>query len=290
MALPILLVMPQLLLTIIFFLWPAAEAVQESMTATDPFGTSVIFVGLDNFTALFADPHYRESIWRTAVFCFAVSALAMAGGVLFAVFADRKLRFLSWYRTLLIAPYAVAPALAAVVWVFMVDPQIGYFGRYFGAGWNYALNGTQAFGLVIGASAWKQVSYDFIFYLAALQAVPRSVVEAAWLDGASGFTRFRTIIWPLLRPTTIFLFVVNLVYAAFDTFGTIYALTGGGPAGATQTLVVKVYQDGFIGNDIGGSAAQSVVLMVMVIGLTTVQFRFLGKRSRANTSTQTAKP
>jgi sn-glycerol 3-phosphate transport system permease protein len=272
--------MPQLFLTCVFFLWPAAQAVQESLTATDPFGTSVIFIGLDNFSALLADPHYREAIWRTLVFCVAVSALAMAGGVLFAVFADRKLRFLSWYRTLLIAPYAVAPALAAVVWVFMMDPQIGYFGRYLGSGWNYALNGGQAFGLVIGASAWKQVSYDFIFYLAALQAVPRSVVEAAWLDGAGGFTRFRTIIWPLLFPTTMFLFVVNFVYAAFDTFGTIYALTAGGPAGATQTLVVKVYQDGFIGNDIGGSAAQSVVLMVMVIALTSVQFRFLSKRKR----------
>jgi sn-glycerol 3-phosphate transport system permease protein len=279
-ALPSLLVAPQLLLTALFFLWPAVKAVQEAVTASNPFGTSIVFVGLDNFTSLFLDPTYRAAIWRTVWFCVAVTGLAMAGGLLFACYANRPLRGAKIYRTLLIWPYAVAPALSAVVWVFMMDPQIGILGRHLGAGWNYALNGGQAMALVIGASAWKQVSYNFIFYLAALQAIPRSLIEAATLDGARGLTRFRTMIWPMLLPTTLFLVVVNLVYAAFDTFGLIYALTGGGPAGATETMVVKVYEDGYIGNDIGGSAAQSVVLMVMIVALTAVQFRFLGRRSQ----------
>jgi sn-glycerol 3-phosphate transport system permease protein len=277
-ALPVLLVAPQFLLTVVFFIWPAAEAVQEALTATDPFGTSTVFVGLDNFVGLFSDSQYLAAIWRTVVFCALVSLAAMAAGILFAYFADRELRGRNWYRTLLIWPYAIAPALAAVVWVFMMDPQIGIFGRHFGAGWNYALNGGQAMGLVMGASAWKQVSYDFIFYLAALQSIPKSLVEAATLDGARGFTRFRTIIWPMLLPTTFFLIVVNLVYAAFDTFSLILALTGGGPGNATETMVVKVYQDGYVGNDVGGSAAQSVVLMLLIIALTSVQFRVLGRK------------
>ncbi len=279
-ALPVLLIAPQLALTVLFFLWPAAKAVQQAVTASDPFGTSTLFVGLDNFTALFADPTYRAAILRTALFCIAVTALAMTGGLFFANFANRQLRGAKIYRTLLIWPYAVAPALSAIVFVFIMDPQIGILGRHLGSGWNYALNGGQAMALVIGASAWKQVSYNFIFYLAALQAIPRSLIEAATLDGARGFTRFRTMIWPMLLPTTLFLAVVNLVYAAFDTFGLIYALTGGGPAGATETMVVKVYEDGYIGNDLGGSAAQSVVLMVLIIALTAAQFRLLGRRTR----------
>ncbi|MDR3521596.1 MAG: ABC transporter permease subunit [Acidocella sp.] len=276
--LPMLLIAPQLALTFVFFLWPAARAVGEAVTATNAFGTSTIFVGIDNFTALFADSQYWSSVWRTLVFCASVSLIAMVLGMLFANFTDRNLRGKNWYRTFLIWPYAVAPALSAVVWVFMADPQIGVIGRYLGPNWNYGLNGAQAMGLVIAACAWKQVSYNFIFYLAALQAIPRSLVEAATLDGARGLTRFRTIVWPLLWPTTMFLLVVNLVYAAFDTFGAIYALTGGGPAGATETLVVKVYEDGYIGNDIGGSAAQSVALMVLVVALVSLQFRFLNRR------------
>jgi len=276
---PIALVAPQLVLTFVFFLWPAARALEEAVTSTDAFGTSVIFVGLGNFRALFADPQYWAAIGITVFFCAAVAVIAMGLGLGLANFAARDIAGRGWYRTLLIWPYAVAPALAAVVWVFLMDPQIGLLGRHMGAGWNYGINGGQALGLVIAASAWKQVSYNFIFYLAAFGGIPRSLVEAAALDGARGFTRFRTIIWPLLMPTTMFLLVVNLVYAAFDTFGTIYALTGGGPAGATETLVVKVYEDGFIGNDIGGSAAQSVVLMVLVVGLVSLQFRFLGRRA-----------
>jgi sn-glycerol 3-phosphate transport system permease protein len=277
--LPIVLIAPQLVLTFIFFLWPAARALQEAVTATDPFGTSTVFVGLDNFTALFSDPSYWSAVIRTLFFSAAVSALAMAGGLTLAYFAAQNIRGQSWYRVLLIWPYAVAPALSAIVWVFLADPQIGLIGRHLGPGWDYALNGNQAMALVIIASAWKQVSYNFIFYLAALMAIPKTLIEAATLDGARGFTRFAGIIWPLLMPTTLFLLVVNLVYAAFDTFGTIYALTGGGPAGATETLVVKVYEDGFIGNDIGGSAAQSVALMVLVIALVTLQFRLTAKRA-----------
>jgi sn-glycerol 3-phosphate transport system permease protein len=277
--LPVMLIAPQLVLTLIFFLWPAARALQEAVTATDPFGTSTLFVGVDNFAALFSDPAYWGAVIRTLIFCAAVSVLAMAGGLTLAYFAAQNIRGQSWYRILLIWPYAVAPALSAVVWVFLADPQIGLIGRHLGAGWDYALNGNQAMGLVILASAWKQVSYNFIFYLAALLAIPKTLIEAAALDGARGFTRFAGIIWPLLVPTTVFLLVVNLVYAAFDTFGTIYALTGGGPAGATETLVVKVYEDGFIGNDIGGSAAQSVALMVLVIALVTLQFRLTAKRA-----------
>jgi sn-glycerol 3-phosphate transport system permease protein len=277
-ALPALLVAPQVALTLIFFFWPAVKAVEESLTASDPFGVSSVFVGAGNFLQLFGDPQYRAAVVRTVLFCAVVAAVAMAAGMLFAYFADREIKGRDLYRTLLIWPYAVAPALSAVVFIFLMDPGIGIIGRHLGSHWNYALNGGQAMGLVIAASAWKQVSYDFIFYLAALQSIPRSVVEAAWLDGARGFTRFRTVIWPMLMSTTMFLLVVNVVYAAFDTFGTIEALTQGGPAQATETLVVKVYQDGYVANNLGGSAAQSVVLMVLVVALTALQFRFLGKR------------
>jgi sn-glycerol 3-phosphate transport system permease protein len=279
--LPALLVLPQLLLTIFFFLWPAAEALWSSLTTTDPFGQGSIFVGLDNFTDLFSDPLYLQTILRTAVFCAVVSALAMSVALLLAVFADREIKGRAIYRTLLIWPYAVAPAMAAVLWLFLLHPQFGLLGRWLnahGIAWDYVVNGGQAFTLVALASAWKQVSYDFIFFLAGLQSIPRAVTEAARMDGARGWHRFRTITFPLLAPTTFFLLVVNLVYAAFDTFGTIWALTQGGPGKDTETLVIKVYRDGMVNQDIGGSAAQSVVLMVGVIALTALQFRFLGRR------------
>jgi sn-glycerol 3-phosphate transport system permease protein len=279
--LPALLVLPQLLLTIFFFLWPAAEALWSSLTTTDPFGQGSIFVGLDNFTDLFSDPLYLQTILRTAVFCAVVSALAMSVALLLAVFADREIKGRAIYRTLLIWPYAVAPAMAAVLWLFLLHPQFGLLGRWLnahGIAWDYVVNGGQAFTLVALASAWKQVSYDFIFFLAGLQSIPRAVTEAARMDGARGWHRFRTITFPLLTPTTFFLLVVNLVYAAFDTFGTIWALTQGGPGKDTETLVIKVYRDGMVNQDIGGSAAQSVVLMVGVIALTALQFRFLGRR------------
>ncbi len=279
--LPLLLVAPQLLLTGVFFLWPAGQAIWSSTQRQDAFGIRSEFVGLENFTDLFADPLYLDSVWRTVGFCAAVSVLAMGVALVLAVFADQEIRGRAIYRTLLITPYAIAPAVAAVLWIIVLHPQIGLVGRWLnahGVAWDYKLRDGQAFGVVVVASAWKQVSYDFIFYLAGLQAIPRSVIEAARMDGSRGWRRFRTITVPLLAPTTFFLLVVNLVYAAFETFGTIAALTDGGPGKATETLVVKVYRDGVVNQDLGSSSAQSVVLMVSVIVLTVVQFRFLGRR------------
>ena len=280
--LPLLLVLPQLLLTAIFFLWPAGEAIWVSMRRADPFGIRTQFVGLENFSDLFSDPLYVDSIGRTAFFCAAVTALSMLVAMLLAVAADRELRARNLYRILLIWPYAVAPAVAAVLWILLLHPQIGLIGRWLnrlGLAWDYKLNGAQAMLIVILASAWKQISYNFIFFLAGLQSIPRSVIEAARMDGAKGFFRFRTVILPLLMPTVFFLLVVNLVYAAFDTFGTIQAMTQGGPGKATETLMVKVYRDGVVNLDIGSSSAQSVVLMLGIIVLTALQFRFLGRRS-----------
>jgi len=282
--LPILLVLPQLLVTIFFFFWPAGEAIWSSMTTTDPFGQGSIFVGLANFTDLFSDRLYLAAILRTVFFCAAVSVLAMSIALALSIFADREIRGRTVYRTLLIWPYAVAPAVSAVLWLFILNPQVGLLGRWLnahGMPWDYYLNGDQAMAMVILASAWKQVSYNFIFFLAGLQSIPRAVTEAARMDGASGWHRFRTITFPLLAPTTFFLLVVNLVYAAFDTFGTIFALTQGGPGQDTETLVIKVYRDGMINQDIGGSSAQSVVLMALVIAVTAIQFRFMGRRTNA---------
>jgi len=283
-ALPLVLVLPQLLVTGFFFYWPAGEAIWDSMTTQDPFGQGSVFVGIDNFTDLFTDPLYVATIVRTVVFCLAVSVLAMGTALALAVFADREIRGRAIYRTLLIWPYAIAPAISAVLWLFILNPQVGLLGRWLNAHdmpWDYHLNGGQAMLMVILASAWKQVSYNFIFFVAGLQSIPRAVIEAARMDGARGWRRFRTITFPLLAPTTFFLLVVNLVYAAFDTFGTIFALTKGGPGQDTETLVIKVYRDGMINQDIGSSSAQSVVLMVGVIAVTAVQFRFMGRRTNA---------
>jgi sn-glycerol 3-phosphate transport system permease protein len=280
--LPALLILPQLLLTVFFFLWPAGEAIWYSTTVQDPFGQSAVFVGLANFAGLFGDPLYLQSIARTALFCAAVAALSMSAALLLALFADRRIRGRTVYRTLLVWPYAVAPAMSAVLWLFLLNPRVGLLGRWLnahGVNWDYHIDGGQALLMVVLASAWKQVSYNFIFFLAGLQSIPRAVLEAASMDGARGWSMFRAMIFPLLAPTTFFLLVVNLVYAAFDTFGTIWALTGGGPAQATETLVVRVYRDGVVNQDLGGSSAESVVLMLAVIVLTALQFRFLGRRS-----------
>jgi sn-glycerol 3-phosphate transport system permease protein len=235
---------------------------------------------MENFSDLFSDPLYVDSIWRTIGFVLAVCVLSMGTALLLAVMAEGVVCGRGFYRTMLIWPYAVAPALAAVIWLFLLHPQIGLLGRWLNHyfGWDYALNGTQAALLVVLASAWKQVSYNFIFFVAGLQSVPRTVTEAARMDGARGWHRFRTITLPLLMPTVFFLLVVNVVYAAFDTFGSIWALTQGGPGKATETLLVKVYRDGVINLDLGSSSAQSVVLMLGVIVLTTVQFRVLGRK------------
>ena len=279
-VLPVCLVLPQLALTAVFFLLPAGEAIWSSLTRTDPFGLSSVFVGLDNFADLFRDPLYLETIERTVGFVAAVCVLSMGTALLLAVLVEGVVRGRGFYRTMLIWPYAVAPAVAAVIWLFLLHPQIGLLGRWLAryVGWDYQLNGAQSMLLVIGASAWKQVSYNFIFFVAGLQSVPRTVTEAARMDGARGFHRFRTITLPLLMPTVFFLVVVDVVYAAFDTFGAIWALTQGGPGKSTETLLVKVYRDGVINLDLGSSSAQSVVLMLGVIVLTAVQFRMMGRK------------
>ena len=281
-VLPLLLVAPQLLLTAVFFLWPAAQAAWSSTQRQDAFGLRSVFVGAENFADLFSDPLYRDSAVRTVFFCAAVAALSIGVALLLAVFADREIKGRGWYRTLLIWPYAIAPAVAAVLWLLVLHPQIGLLGRWLnghGVPWDFRLQDGQAMGVVVVASAWKQVSYNFIFILAGLQSIPRSVTEAARLDGARGWRQFRTITLPLLGPTMAFLLVVNLVYAAFDTFGTIQALTAGGPGKATETLVVKVYRDGVVNLDLGSSAAQSVVLMVAVVLLTLLQSRVMRRRA-----------
>jgi sn-glycerol 3-phosphate transport system permease protein len=280
--LPYLLLAPQILVTLVFFIWPAGRAVYQSVLLEDPFGLSTEFVGAANFQALLGDPLYLHAIWVTLVFSSSVTALALAAALFLAVMADRAIRGATTYRTLLIWPYAVAPAVAGVLWLFMFNPTIGVVAyalrAWLGYDWNYLLNGNQAMFLVVIAAAWKQVSYNFLFFLAGLQAIPKSLVEAAAIDGAGPAKRFWTIMLPLLGPTAFFLIVVNIVYAFFDTFGIIHAVTGGGPARATETLVFKVFRDGFIGLDLGGSAAQSVILMLIVGALTIVQFRYIERR------------
>jgi sn-glycerol 3-phosphate transport system permease protein len=278
---PAVLLTPQLAVTLVFFFWPAAQAVWQSVERQDPFGLSTVFVGIDNFAALFADPDYLASFSITAFFSFAVALLALAPGLLLAVMADRVVRGAAFYKTVLLLPYAIAPAIAGVLWMFLFNPSIGVVAaalRDLGIDWNYLLDGDQAMLLVILAAAWKQISYNFLFFLAGLQSIPASLIEASAIDGASPRRRFWTIVFPLLAPTSFFLLVVNIVYAFFDTFGVIHNVTQGGPAKATEILVYKVWYDGIVGLDLGGSAAQSVVLMAIVIGLTAIQFRFIERR------------
>ena len=279
--LPYALVLPQLLITAVFFLWPAGEALWYSVQSLDPFGLSSQFVGLDNFKQLFQDPYYLDSFYTTLIFSFLVAGIGLAVSLFFAALVDYVLRGSRLYRTLMILPYAVAPAIAGVLWLFMFHPTIGivaYLLRTIGIAWNHHLNGTQALILVIIAATWRQIPYNFIFFLAGLQAIPRSLVEAAAIDGAGPARRFWTIVFPLLSPVTFFLLVINVVYAMFDTFGIIHATTGGGPAQATNILVFKVYMDGFVGQNIGSSAAQSVILMSIVIVLTVIQFRYIERK------------
>ncbi len=280
-ALPYLLLAPQLAITAVFFFWPAGQALFMSVLQQDPFGAKVVFVGLENFKAIFEDPDYLAALWRTAWFSLAVTLLAMVPALLLAVMADRVARWATFYKTTLIVPYAIAPAVAGVLWLFMFNPAIGsvaWVMKSLGVDWNPTLNGTHAMWLVILASAWKQIAYNFLFFLAGLQSIPRSLLEAASIDGASEARKFWTVVFPLLSPTTFFLLVVNLVYAFFDTFGVVHAVTGGGPAKATEILVYKVYYDGVHALDLGSSSAQSVILMASVIGLTFVQFRFIERK------------
>ncbi len=277
-----LLITPQILVTLTFFYWPAAQGLLQSVMLSDPFGQRSRFVWLDNFIDIFSDPLYLKSVGITLVFSFAVAVLAILAGLLTATMANRALIAKAPIRTLLIWPYAVAPAISGILWLFLLHPSFGvvalFLKRRLGIDWNPVLNGTDAFVMVVLASAWKQISYNFVFFMAGLQAVPHSLIEAAAMDGAGPFRRFWAITLPLLSPTLFFLMVMNVIYAFFETFGVIHTVTQGGPGGATTTLVYKVYQDGFIGLNLGSSAAQSVVLMVLIVTITVLQFRFVERK------------
>jgi sn-glycerol 3-phosphate transport system permease protein len=279
--LPYALLAPQIAITVIFFFWPAAQAVYYSFIVQDPFGLSTKWVWFQNYADLLQSSYYLDSFKITAVFSLLVAVSGISISLLLATMADRVVRGAVGYKTLLIWPYAVAPAIAGILWAFLFAPSIGiitYFLRRMGVDWNWIVNGDQAMLLIVIAATWKQISYNFLFFLAGLQSIPRSLIEAAAIDGATPIRRFWTIIFPLLSPTTFFLLVINIIYAFFDTFGVIDATTQGGPAGTTQILVYKVYHDGVKAADLGGSAAQSVILMIIVIALTVVQFRFVERK------------
>ena len=279
--LPYLLVAPQLAITIVFFFLPAGQAIWTSLLSQDPFGINVEFVGLDNFVALFHDEHYLASFKVTAVFSVLVAGLGLSISLVLAVFADRAMVGAGIYKTLLIWPYAVAHAVAAVLWLFLFNPTLGIVAHWIkslGFAWDPLLRDNDAMILVVVAAVWNQISYNFLFFLAGLQSIPKSLIEAAAIDGAGPARRFATIVFPLLSPTTFFLLVVNVVYAFFQTFAIIDAATSGGPGSATEILVYKVYKDGFKALDLGSSAAQSVILMVIVIALTVVQFRYVERK------------
>ena len=279
--LPLCLIFPQLLISVVFFFYPAGQAIWQSLFIPDPFGLSTQFVGLGNFEYLLSDPYYRTSFVTTAVFSTLVTVVSMVPALFLAVMADRLIKGATTYRTLLIWPYAVAPAIAGVLWLFMFNTRVGVVAWYLGQlgyDWNHVLNEVEAMGLVVVSSAWGRISYNFLFFFAALQAVPKSVIEAAAIDGARFWRRFFTIVLPLLSPTTFFLLVVNIVYAFFETFGVIHTITAGGPQQATTILVYKVFKDGFVGQDLGSSAAQSVILLLVVGTLTVLQFKFVEKK------------
>ncbi|MFG1174820.1 sn-glycerol-3-phosphate ABC transporter permease UgpA [Erwiniaceae bacterium CAU 1747] len=281
--LPYLLLLPQLVITAIFFIWPAGEALWYSLQSIDPFGISSTFVGMENFRRLFSDGLYLESFWTTIKFSGLVTVFGMGLSLLLAALVDYVIRLKKTYQTLLLLPYAVAPVVAAVLWMFLFNPGLGLFSHLlnlWGYNWNYAQNSGQAMFLIVLASIWQQMSYNFLFFFAALQSIPKSLVEAAAIDGAGPVRRFFSLSLPLITPVSFFLLVVNLVYAFFDTFPVIDAATGGGPVQATTTLIYKIYREGFAGLDLSSSAAQSVVLMLLVIMLTVIQFRFVERKVR----------
>ena len=279
--LPAMLVAPQLIISFVFFFYPSGQAIWNSLFLPDPFGLKTEFVGLDNFRFLLSDPYYLASFKTTIIFSTAVSVSSMAIGLYLAALADRLIKGAGVYQTLLIWPYAIAPAIAGVLWLFMFNGNIGlasYYLKALGYEWNHTLKGDQAMFLVILASSWGRISYNFLFFLAGLQAIPKSIIEAAAIDGASFWKRFGTIVIPLLSPITFFLLVVNIVYAFFDTFGVIHTITSGGPEQSTTILVYKVFSDGFVSQDLGSSAAQSVILLVLVGILTVIQFKYIERK------------
>ncbi|HEV2610477.1 MAG TPA: sn-glycerol-3-phosphate ABC transporter permease UgpA [Noviherbaspirillum sp.] len=279
--LPYALVAPQIVVTVLFFFWPAVQALYQSVLIQDAFGMSTQFVWFDNFKDLFNDSNYLASFKTTAVFSILVAVLGLTLSLILAVFADRIIKGATVYKTFLIWPYAVSPVVVGVLWLFMMSPSLGIIAHLLGRigiQWNNLLNGTHAMILIVMAAVWKQISYNFLFFLAGLQAIPKSLIEAAAIDGAGPVRRFFTIVFPLLSPTTFFLLVINMVYAFFDTFAIIEATTHGGPGKDTEILVYKVFQDGFKGGDLGSAAAQSVILMAIVITLTVLQFKYVERK------------
>ena len=280
--LPYFLILPQVLVTVTFFYWPALQGLVQSVMRSDPFGQRNTFIWLDNFIALFKDPLYLKSIGTTLVFSICVAAVSISIGLFIATMANRALKAKALIRTMLIWPYAVAPAISGILWLFLLHPSYGVVAiaikRWLGIDWNPVLDGNDAMFMVVMASAWKEISYNFVFFIAGMQAIPGSLIEAAAMDGASPFRRFWKITLPLLSPTLFFLTVMNIIYSFFETFGVIHMMTQGGPGGATNILVYKVYQDGFIGLDLGSSAAQSIVLMSLIIVITVFQFKYVERK------------
>jgi sn-glycerol 3-phosphate transport system permease protein len=280
--LPYLLVLPQLAVTVVFFFWPAFESLRLSLFRTSPFGDRTFFVGLENFSKLLADPDYYRSILNTFVFAGGVTALGLGAGLFVAALATQNIRGLTAYRTAVLWPYGIAPPVAGIIFLFMFHPSYGVLPYWLSFAtaydFNWLLRGWIAMALVIIATAWTHVGYNIAFFLAGLLAIPASVLEAASVDGAGGIRRFRSNVFPLLSPITFYLLVVNLLFSFFGAFGVIHAVTQGGPGGATEIMVFKVYKDGFIGLNLGSSAAQSVILMIVVITLTALQFRFVEKK------------
>ncbi|MGB4586093.1 MAG: sn-glycerol-3-phosphate ABC transporter permease UgpA [Rectinemataceae bacterium] len=281
-GLPYLLVLPQMVIVFIFFFWPSAQAIWQSFFLQDPFGGRVIFVGFENYTHLLSDPDYWASFRVSVTFALAITISSMTIALFLAVQTNKKIKFGSFYKTMMIWPYAVATMVAGVLWLFMFNPNVGIVAwllKYkMGIDWNHLLNSNQAFLLLTIAASWKQISYNFVFFLAGLQSVPLPLVEAAAMDGAGPTKRFWTIIFPMLSPTTFYLLIMNLVYGFFETFPIVHQVTAGGPGKSTQILVYKVWRDGVINLDLGSSSAQSVILMIMVIGLTVFQFRFIERK------------
>lgn len=280
-AFPYLLLAPQLLVTLVFFFWPAGQAVWQSFFIESAFGGDSQFVRFENYLALFNEPEYYQSFWTTLIFSSLVATIGLTIALVLAVMANRVVKFAATYKTLIIWPYAVAPAVVGVLWVFMFSPAIGTLAVYLtrlGISWNPHLNAADAIALVLMAAIWKQISYNFLFFLAALQAIPRSLIEAAAIDGAGPWKRFWSIVFPLLSPTTFFLLVINMVYAFFDTFAIIDVTTQGGPGSSTNILVYNVYKTAFRSFDYGSSGAQSVILLIIVIFLTVIQFRYIERK------------
>ncbi len=277
-----LLVLPQILITLTFFYWPAARGIISSFMRSDPFGLRSKFIWFDNYIALFKDPLYLKSIGITLIFSISVAVVSIACGLFLASMANRALRFTSLTRTLLIWPYAIAPAISGILWLFLLHPSYGvvaiWFKKILGLNWNPLLNSNHAMLMVVLASSWKNISYNFVFFMAGLQAVPKSLIEAAAMDGASPFRRFWNITFPLLSPTMFFVTVMTIIFSFFESFGVIHAVTQGGPGGSTNILVYKVYQDGFIGLNLGSSSAQSVILMLLIVFITILQFKFVEKK------------